>query len=66
MNRKFAQFKDDNGRWQELPINDYRVTPEIIAMESSKTGMTTRVVEYQKDGELKVLKVFKIQRKNRR
>jgi hypothetical protein len=65
MARKIAQFKDDRGRWQDLPVTDYRLNPEVTAMEASKTGMTTRVIEIGagEDGEDKVVRVFKRQRK---
>ena len=65
MGRKLSQFKDDRGNWQDLPIVDYRLTPEQIAMEASKTGMTTRVIEIGtgEDGKDKILRVFKRQRR---
>jgi hypothetical protein len=59
MNKK-AQFRDDRGNWQDLPITDYRVTPEILAFESAKKGLYTRVVEF-KDGKENVLRTFKTQ-----
>ena len=60
---KKAQFRDDRGNWQDLPIVDYRITPEIIAFESAKKGLITRVIEYKPDGKMEVIRRFKQQRK---
>jgi hypothetical protein len=51
---KKAQFRDDSGKWQDLPIVDYRITPEALAFESSKKGMATRVVEMTPEGEKEI------------
>ena len=59
MNKR-AQFRDERGKWQDLPIADYRVTPETLAFESAKKGMYTRVVEF-KDGKEEVIRTFKKQ-----
>jgi len=57
---KKAQFRDDRGNWQDLPIVDYRITPESIAFESAKKGLYCRVVEF-KDGKEEVIRHFKQQ-----
>jgi hypothetical protein len=57
---KKAQFRDDRGKWQDLPITDYRLTPEVIAFEAAKKGLHTRVIE-SKDGKETVLRTFKSQ-----
>ena len=63
---KKAQFMDDRGNWQDLPITDYRITPETIAFESAKKGLMTRVVEYKPNGKMEVIRRFKQQQKGLR
>jgi hypothetical protein len=65
MNMKKAQFRDDRGKWQDLPIVDYRIDPETLAFESAKNGLHTRVIEQKENGEWKPIRVFRQQlRKN--
>ena len=63
---KKAQFRDDRGNWQDLPIVDYRITPEILAFESAKKGLITRVVEFMPNGKMEVRRSFKQQKKGLR
>jgi len=60
---KKAQFRDDRGNWQDLPIVDYRITPESLAFESAKKGLITRVVEYKPNGKMEVIRRFRQQQK---
>lgn len=61
--QKKAQFRDDRGNWQDLPIGDYRITPETLAFESAKKGLYTRVIEFKPDGKIEVVRTFKMQQK---
>jgi hypothetical protein len=58
---KKAQFRDDRGNWQDMPITDFRLTPEVVAFESAKKGLHTRVIEYKPDGTFDVIKRYRQQ-----
>lgn len=63
---KRAQFRDERGRWQDMPMTDYRLTPETIAFQAAKQqGLVTRVVE-EKDGKLEVLNLYRAQKGRQR
>lgn len=58
---KKAQFRDDRGNWQDMPITDFRLTHEQVAFESAKKGLVTRVIEYKPDGTFNVIKRYRQQ-----
>jgi len=60
---KRAQFQDDSGKWHDMPMLDFKLTPETVAFEGAKQqGLTTRVVE-DKDGKLVVLNIYRKQKR---
>jgi hypothetical protein len=60
---KRAQFRDERGKWRDMPMTDFRLTPETVAFQAAKQqGLVTRVVEEDKDGELKVLNLYRSQK----
>jgi hypothetical protein len=60
---KKAQFRDDKGNWQDLPIADYRLSIDTIAFEAAKKGLHTRVIEFKPDGKIEVVRVFRRQQR---
>lgn len=65
---KVAQYRDERGKWINMIVGDPRLTPESIAFESAKRGLITRVIEEDRDGKQKVIKMYRKQMKqgNRR
>jgi len=60
---KRAQFQDEKGKWHDMPVLDFNLTPETVAFEGAKQqGLKTRVVE-DKDGELVVLNRYRQQKR---
>ena len=60
---KRAQFRDERGKWRDMAIVDFRLTPETVAFEAAKQqGLVTRVVEDLPGGELKVLNLYRAQK----
>ena len=54
-----AQFRDDKGKWLNIPMTSYTTNPENLAFQYSKQhGVHTRVAEIQEGKDAKEIKVF--------
>jgi hypothetical protein len=59
-----AQFKDERGKWIDMPMVDYRITPEVTAFEAARQQkMVTRVIEPDGKGGIVVIKMFRNQKR---